>query len=228
MSASYNTETVYYHPFYVNADVDYMYFLENMELAYDLEPISPPDKKYKSRLDICPAINVYNSHTYNLRSPVDIALCYDHESEKWEEWTPIGNTNLLIEPPSDGKPYVQLAIYFIFWTEEKTNIKLWQHDPPLYSLNNLPTWYTVPGMIPIGEYTRNTSAGFALKPGERDIRIKRGDVITSFTFVGDSRVKLVKKIPPPDVMKQNAENANRKKLCPYTLSKELFAKWLKN
>ena len=218
---------VYYHPYYLDVNQDYMYFLEWMELTYDLELISPPDNEYKSRMDLCPAISVYKKHTYLVRSPIDISLIYDRNHNKWYEWTKIGNTNLLIEPPSDGKPYVQLAMYYIFWTESKSNIQLWQHDPPLYALDKLPTWYTASGMIPIGEYTRNTSVGFVLKPNENNIDIKRGDVISSFTFMGDSAIKLVKKVPTNEVLGQNAKNAQKKKLCPYTLSRELFARWLK-
>lgn len=220
-------ETVYYHPYYVNTDTDFSYFLELMEMNYDLELVQPPHKKYyKSRLDLCPAINVYDNHTYILRSPVSIDLHYNYETGIWNELTPSGCTDYLIERPNDNKPYVQLAIYFIFWTEEKTNIKLWQHDPPLYTLNSLPTWYTVAGMIPISEYTRNTSVGFALRPGEDFIRINRGDAISAFTFTGESKVQLIKKEPPLSILQQNTENSKKRKLCPYTFSRRIFSKWL--
>ena len=222
-----NVEIVYYHPYYLNTDTDYMYFLDMMDVTYDLELIVPPHKAHKSRLDICPAISVYNTHTYSIRSPINISLEYNHENGVWREWTPIGNTNLMIEPPAEGMPYVQLAIYYIFWTEKKSNVKLWQHDPPLHAFNYIPSWYTVPGMIPIGEYTRNTSIGFALKPGENIIDIQRGDIISALTFVGDSKIQLVKRTPSQEVIKQNTDNANKKRKCPYTASKELFSRWLK-
>jgi hypothetical protein len=162
-----------------------------------------------------------------MRSPIDITLSYDRNEQRWSEWIKNKNTNYLIEHPADGKPYVQMSMFYIFWTEQKSNTKLWQHDPPLYALDRLPTWYTVSGMIPIGEYTRNTSVGFILRPNENEIRISRGDVISSLTFVGDSAVKLVKKLPTSEVLEENTKNKNKKRICPYTLSRELFARWLK-
>jgi len=80
-------------------------------------------------------------------------------------------------------------------------------------------------MIPIGEYTRNTSVGFILKYNQNIIEIKKGEVITSFTLVGDSKIELIKEVPTHKVISRNIQNYTRKQFCPYTFSKKLFSRW---
>lgn len=218
-------ETIYYHP--LNPyNPDSFHIPSDLELQ-DLEQINPPHKNYKSLMNGCPAMSVHQTHTYIIRSPLDFILFYNKEQGKWTEENSSEGRHSLILPSEDKQPYVQLLLFYLFWSEKDTNTKLWQHDPPLYTLDRLPTWYTTSGMIPIGEYTRNTSVGFILKPEEDRIEIKKKDVISSFTFVGNSAIKLIKKKPSHKIIKENIENYSRKKICPYTFSKQLFSKWLK-
>jgi hypothetical protein len=195
-------------------------------LYFDLEPIDPPYRSYNSLLNKCPSMTIHNNHTYILRSPLDFVLCYNRNDGTWSEENSSKGKHTLILPSQDRQPYVQLSLYYLFWSERKTNTKLWQHDPPLYILDRLPTWYVTSGMIPIGEYTRNISVGFILRPGCDKIEIKKGEVVSAFTLVGDTKIKLKKKKPSLQVLRDNVENYTKKTLCPYTFSKQLFARWL--
>ena len=202
---------IYYYPY--NPDNNPL-----LNCLYDLEPIDPPHKKYKSLLDACPAMEVHKEHTYLLKSPMDFTLTSENN-----KWTSSDNVKDIIIP--SNKPYIQLQFYYLFWSKRKTNVKLWQHDPPLYTVNKATTWYTATGMIPIGEYTRNTSVGFILKYNQNTIEIKKGEIITSFTLVGDSKVELIKEVPTQKVINRNIQNYTRKQFCPYTFSKKLFSRW---
>lgn len=204
---------IFYHPY--NPDNNPI-----LDCIFDLEPLNPPHIKYSSPMGKCPAMHVYKIHTYIVRSPFDFTL--EYIDKKWQCSENI--KNIIIE---DGNPYIQIQLFYLFWSEKKSKVKLWQSDPPLYTLNNLPTWYVTSGMIPIGEYTRNTSVGFILKPNEIKIEIKRGDALCSFTLVGDSHVELIKKVPSEKILRKNVENYSKKNFCPYTFSKKLFQRWFK-
>lgn len=204
---------IYYYPY--NPDR-----IPLLDCLYDLEPIDPPHYSYNSLLDACPAMTVHRTHTYLLRSPFDFKLTFEDN-----KWIPSDNVADIIIP--SNKPYIQIQFYYLFWSKRKTNIKLWQHDPPQYTINKVPTWYTTAGMIPIGEYTRNTSVGFILKPNENTIEISKGEILTSFTLVGDSYHELVKDAPSQKILQKNVENYSKKHICPYKFSKELFSRWIR-
>ena len=81
-------------------------------------------------------------------------------------------------------------------------------------------------MIPIGEYTRNTSIGLVLKPNNNTIKIERGQALAAITLVGDEKIKLVKKKPPQHILDENYRNTGKPKYCPYLMTKTLFSRWL--
>lgn len=218
------TNNIYYCP--LNPyNPESIHIPSGLEIS-DLEQIDPPYRKYKSLMNGCPAMSVHSTHTYIVRSPLDFTLSYDRKQGSWKEENSSGNDHSLIIPSDDKHPYVQLSIFYLFWSDKKTNTKLWQHDPPLYTINKEITWYIASGMMPVGEYTRNTSIGLILKPDQDIIEINKGDIISSFTLIGDSKIKLTKKKPSQKIINQNTENYSRKRFCPYTFSKQLFARWL--
>jgi hypothetical protein len=219
-------EKIYYYPFNpYGTEGSIEDYPRILEAIYDLEFLEPPHQKYASHMSMCPAMKVHNQMTYVIRSPFDFKLFYDPQISNWySESSPLANT--LIIPSQDQKPYIQLGVFYLFWVAKKSNTQLWLHDAPLYMLEQLPTWYISSGMIPIGEYTRNTSLGLILKPNQTDIIIKRGQPLCSITFVGDQGIELIKEKPSPEVLKQNIKNNQKKFICPYTYSKKLFARWL--
>jgi hypothetical protein len=220
-------DTIYYYPL-PSLDEENYSILDShphFNQMYDLEPVDPPHRRFKCVMDKCPAISIHRNHTYFLRSPFDYDLTYDYDSKKWtskyeQEFSPIIT-------PIDDQPYIQLKVLYLFWSEKKTNTQLWQHDAPLYTLDKLPTWDLVSGMIPIGSYTRNLSVGIALKDLRTHLIISRGDPLYSVTLVGDSAINLVKKKPSEKVFLQNIENYSKKEFCPYTFTKKLFQRWFK-
>lgn len=220
--------TIYYHPHPPNTDK-----IENyqshpfIDLLYDLEPINPPHTKFKSQMDVCPAMNIYRNHTYLLRSPVDMELRFEPDKG---EWFVQGNMTEevfdLIIPPGAQLPYLQLKIYYLFWSEKKTNDKLWMHDVPLHEVKQTPSFYVASGMIPVGEYTRNTSIGLILNTDKTTIKIKRGQPLAAFTLVGDSQIKLVKKLPTQKILDTNLRHFQTPRFCPYYATKTFFSRWL--
>lgn len=215
--------TIYYYPHVPFIPIEEHPFLD---LMYDLELITPPHTKYKSSMSLCPAMQVNQTHSYLLRSPINMTLNYNRQDKRWT--TPPVSEELynLITLHSDGQPYLQLGVHYLFWSEKKSNTQLWMHDAPLHEVNEKPSWYVASGMIPIGEYTRNTSLGIILKPNETKVKIERGQPVAAFTFVDNQKVKLVKKKPPKHILDANSRNHNAPKFCPYLSAKTLFSRWL--
>jgi len=212
--------TIYYYPHLPHTPIESHPLYD---LMYDLDPISPPHTQYKSNMSMCPAMSTYDQHTYIIRSPISFNLKYNNT------WTsppvsPEIQEMLMLE--EENKPYLQLATYYLFWSDKKTNTKLFLTDPPLYEVNSKPTYYVTSGMIPIGEYTRNTSIGLVLKPNNNTIKIERGQALAAITLVGDERIQLVKKKPPQHILDENNRNSGKPKYCPYLMTKTLFARWL--
>ena len=214
--------TIHYYPFLPNVDINQHPLLD---LMYDLDPISPPHTQYKSIMSMCPAMSTYDQHTYIIRSPISFNLKYNNNT--WTSPSPLSQEiqeMLVVE--EENKPYLQLATYYLFWSDKKTNTKLFLTDPPLYEVNSKPTYYVTSGMIPIGEYTRNTSIGLVLKPDNNTIKVERGDALAAITLVGDEKIQLVKKKPPQHIINENLRNVGKPKYCPYLMTKTLFARWL--
>lgn len=221
-------KTIHYYPYtpydYETSEIDD--FPELLNLYYDLEKDSPPHRReYSSIMDKCPAMNVYSSHTYVLRSPFDFKIKYDYTTNQWDTSETGEEERGLIILPFDNTPYIQVSIFYLFWSPEKSNITLWQHDPPLWALSGEKDWYVTSGMFPVGEYVRNISIGLALKSGGTTIDIKRGDIITSVSFIGDERISLKKQRPSRNILQQNINNFQKKSFCPYKYSLELFRRW---
>ena len=216
-------DKVYYYPFGFNSAIEN--YPELLEAFYDLQPLDLPHKRYSSHMNMCPSMKVHDNLTFVLKSPFDFNLSYDTFTRQWKsDSSEIANK--LVMPSQDNKPYIQLAIFYLFWTERKSNTQLWLHDTPIYLLEEIPTWYITSGMIPIGRYTRNTSIGLVLKPNQTSISIKKQQPLCSFTFVGDKGVELIKRKPSERIIKENLKNNQKKFVCPYTYSKKLFARWL--
>lgn len=216
-------DTIFYYPFNPYR-MDVPIQPEILKLIPDLEKVQPPYRKYSSLMSGCPAMKVYDEMTYIVRSPFDFDL--EYEEDRWKSNSSELASSVLIYP-QDNKPYIQLAIFYLFWSKKKSNVQVWQHDTPSYFLDEIPTWYIASGMIPIGKYTRNTSIGLILKPNESYIKIKKGQPLCSLTFVGDKGVELIKEEPSPKIIRQNIINNQKKFVCPYKFSKELFARWCK-
>ena len=197
---------------------------EILESIYDLEKSHPPHKRYNSLMNSCPAMKVYDEYTYIVRSPFDFSLEYFNGEWKSNS-SEIANSVLIY--PHDNKPYIQLAIFYLFWSQKKSDAQIWQHDIPLYLLEKQSTWYTTAGMFPVGTYTRNTSVGLVLKPDESIIEIKRGQPLCSLTFISSKGINLIKEKPSSKIIEQNIKNNQKKFICPYKFSKELFSKWCK-
>lgn len=176
-------------------------------------------------MDKCPAMNVYSNHTYLIRSPFDFNMKYDRDKGEWDISQNGELEKSLIILPKDKMPYIQLSVFYLFWCNKKCDVTLWQHDPPMWTQSGYKDWYIASGMIPIGEYTRNTSIGFGLKSGGSFVKINRGDVISSITFVSNSKVYLQKKNPKNRIFIKNIENNEKKFSCPMKWSFELFKKW---
>ena len=215
--------TIYYYPHlaqHINIEQHPLF-----DLMYDLETTNPPHQTYKSNMSKCPAMSVYDQHTFIIRAPISFTLKYTDGG--WTSSTPLSTEiqDMLI-PEEENKPYLQIAVYYLFWSDKKTNTKLFLTDPPLYEVNTTPTYYVTSGMIPIGEYTRNTSIGLVLKPDNNTIKIERGQALAAITLVGDEKIKLVKKKPPQHILDENYRNTGKPKYCPYLATKTLFSRWL--
>ena len=213
--------TIYYYPHLPHTPIESHPLFD---LMYDLDPISPPHTQYKSNMSLCPAMSTYDQHTYIMRSPISFNLKYNNNTWTSPPVSPEIQEMLMLE--EENKSYLQLATYYLFWSDKKTNTKLFLTDPPLYEVNSKPTYYVTSGMIPIGEYTRNTSIGLVLKPDNNTIKIERGQALAAITLVGDERIKLVKKKPPQHILDENNRNTGKPKYCPYLMTKTLFARWL--
>ena len=213
--------TIYYYPHLPHTPIESHPLYD---LMYDLDSISPPHTQYKSNMSMCPAMSTYDQHTYIMRSPISFNLKYNNNQWSSPPVSPEIQEMLMLE--EENKPYLQLATYYLFWSDKKTNTKLFLTDPPLYEVNSKPTYYVTSGMIPIGEYTRNTSIGLVLQPDNNTIKIERGQALAAITLVGDERIKLVKKKPPQHILDENNRNSGKPKYCPYLMTKTLFARWL--
>ena len=213
--------TIYYYPHVPHVPIETHPLFD---LMYDLDLTSPPHSTYKSNMSMCPAMSTYDQHTYIMRSPISFNLKYNNNQWSSAPVSPEIQEMLTLE--EKNKPYLQLSTYYLFWSEKKTNTKLFLTDPPLYEVNNRPTYYVTSGMIPIGEYTRNTSIGLVLKPNNNTIKIERGQALAAITFAGDQRIKLVKKKPPQHIINENNRNTSKPNYCPYLMTKTLFARWL--
>lgn len=215
--------TIYYYPHLPHVDITKHPLFD---LMYDLDPINPPHTSYKSNMSMCPAMLTHEQHTYIIRSPISFSIKYNHESQSWSSPPTSPEIQEMLMPEDDRQPYLQLATYYLFWSDKKTNTKLFLTDPPLYEVNHKPTYYIASGMIPIGEYTRNTSLGLILKPNYNTIKVERGDALAAITLVGDQRIQLVKKKPPQHILDENNRNLGVPKYCPFLRTKTLFSRWL--
>ena len=168
--------TIYYYPHLPHTPIESHPLYD---LMYPLDPTSPPHSTYKSNMSMCPAMSTYDQHTYIIRSPISFNLKYNDNQWTSPPVSPEIQEMLMLE--EENKPYLQLATYYLFWSDKKTNTKLFLTDPPLYEVNNKPTYYVTSGMIPIGEYTRNTSIGLVLKPNNNTIKIERGQALAAIT-----------------------------------------------
>lgn len=213
--------TIYYYPHLPHIPIEQHPLFD---LMYPLDLTTPPHSTYKSNMTLCPAMSTYDQHTYIIRSPISFNLKYSNNKWSSPPASPEIQEMLMLE--EDNKPYLQLATYYLFWSDKKTNTKLFLTDPPLYEVNHTPTYYVTSGMIPIGEYTRNTSIGLVLKPNNNTIKIERGQALAAITLVGDQRIKLVKKKPPQHILDENHRNSGKLKYCPYLMTKTLFSRWL--
>jgi hypothetical protein len=218
-------DTIYYYPFNpYNIEDSIENHPDILESIYDLEKVKPPHKDYNSLMNRCPAMNVYDDLTYIVRSPFDFDL--EYTNGEWKSSSSELANSLLIYP-SDNKPYIQIAIFYLFWTEKKSDAQIWQHDIPLFLLEKSPTWYSTSGMLPVGRYTRNTSIGLVLRENQHKITIKKNQPLCSLTFVSNKGIRLVKQKPSKKAIQQNIKNNQKKFICPYKFSKELFSRWYK-
>lgn len=221
------TNTIYYYPHPSHAETLHDYDSHPFtDIMYDLELINPPHTKFKSQMDMCPSMSIYRNHTYLIRSPIDIELMYDNQSKEWKANKLTQEVFDLITPPAERLPYLQLKIHYLFWSDKKTNDKLWMHDIPLHEVSSTPAFYIASGMIPIGQYTRNTSLGIILNTNQTQIKIKRGQPLAAITLIGDSQIKLVKKKPSQDIINENLRHFQTPRFCPYYATKKIFSKWL--
>lgn len=195
------------------------------DLMYPLDPLTPPHNNTKSIINKCPAITAYNNQSAVLRAPVEINLMWDTFKSEWKYHGVIANKDFVIKT-EDNSPIIQLKFYYLFWQDKPSNTQLFLYDPPLHQLNRLPNFYTTSGMIPIGQYTRNTSIGLVIKNKDKPIKINRGDALATITAVSDKKIKFIRKDPPKHILQTNYRHLMYKHLCPYTLSTKLFSRWL--
>lgn len=215
--------TIYYYPHIPEQDIEQHPLFD---LMYDLEMVTPPHTQYKSAMSRCPAMSVTQTHTYLLRSPVDFTALYNEKTRSWSSTSATEEISQMLMPEDDRQPYLQVAVYYLFWAEKKSNTQLWMHDIPLYEVNSTPAWYVASGMIPIGEYTRNTSLGIILKPNQTKIKVERGQPLAAITLLDNKKVTLVKKKPPQHILNANIRNHDKSRYCPFLASKNLFSRWL--
>jgi len=196
------------------------------DLLYPLENYNPPHKDDKQLMvNQCPAMQAFDNQSFIIKSPVDIRLDYDTFKNKLTTNAPEGTRSLILTEQPDS-PIIQLAFYYIFWQDKPSDTQLFLYDPPLYSLKSLPNFYITAGMIPIGNYTRNSSIGIIIKDKTKPVIIKRGQPLATITALSSKRIKLKKTPPPQHILDTNARNLKMKKFCPYTFSKQLFSRWL--
>ena len=215
--------TIYYYPYLPNQNIEQHPLFD---LMYDIEPIIPPHTKYKSTMSSCPAMQVQQTHTYLLRSPIDFTVTYNHQSKSWSSPPTTQEISEMLMPEQDRQPYLQLATYYLFWTEKQSNTQLWMHDVPLHEVNDTPSWYIASGMFPVGTYTRNTSLGLILKPNYNKIKVERGQPLAAITLIDNEKVKLIKKKPPQHIIDANIRNHGKSKYCPFLAAKTLFSRWM--
>lgn len=215
--------TIYYYPHIPDGRIE-EHALH--DLLYDLELVNPPHTKYKSAMSSCPAMAVQQSHTYLIRSPIDFKINYNDKTKNWDSPPMTQELAQMFIPEEDRQPYLQLAVYYLFWSEKQSNTQLWMHDVPLHEVNTTPTWYIASGMIPTGIYTRNTSLGLILKPNQTKIQVERGQPLAAITLVDNQKVNLIKKKPPQHILDANSRNHDKSKYCPFLAAKTLFSRWL--
>jgi hypothetical protein len=196
------------------------------DLLYPLTPYDPPHKTDKQLLvNQCPAMQAFDNQSFIIKSPVDIRLDYDTFAKKLTTNAPEGTRSLILTEQPDS-PIIQLAFYYLFWQDKPSDTQLFLYDPPLYSLKSLPNFYITAGMIPIGQYTRNSSIGIIIKDKTKPVIIKRGQPLATITTLSSKKIQLKKTPPPQHILDTNARNLKMKKFCPYTFSKQLFSRWL--
>lgn len=215
--------TIYYYPYLPNQNIEQHPFYD---LMYDLDVVNPPHTQYKSAMSSCPAMAIQQSHTYLIKSPIDFKISYNTQTKSWSSAATTKEISELFMPEDDKQPYLQLAVYYLFWSEKQSNTQLWMHDVPLHEVNTTPTWYIASGMIPIGTYTRNTSLGLILKPNQTKIQVERGQPLAAITLINNQKVNLVKKKPPQHIIDTNIRNHTKSKYCPFLAAKTLFSRWL--
>jgi len=197
------------------------------DLLYPLTPYNPPHKDDKQLLvNSCPAMQAFDNQSFIIKSPVDIRIDYDTFTNTFRTNVPEGTSSLILGTGDQSVPILQFAFYYLFWQDKQTDTQLFLYDPPLYSLKSLPNYYITAGMIPIGNYTRNTSIGIVIKDKTKPVIIKRGQPLATITALSSKRIKLKKTPPPQHILDTNARNLKMKKFCPYTFSKQLFSRWL--
>jgi len=219
---------LYYHPYSSDTHVQYtdISIIEKSamhDLLYDLEEYYPPHKN-TAQLSVnqCPAMSTFDKQSFILRSPLDISLTYN---DGWTSSSPFAVQQLLkIEDVKS--PIIQFGFHYLFWQDKQSDTQLFLYDPPLYALDTLPNFYITAGMIPIGEYTRNTSLGIIVKDLSKPVKIKRGQALATFTAVSSKKIQLVKAKPPQSVINTNLRHTQLKDFCPYTASKKLFSRWM--
>lgn len=195
------------------------------DLLYDLESYSPPHKQNTSlTVNACPGMTSFDNQSFILRSPLDIHLIYDSIKKKWQTNAPPGTKQIIMT--EENSTTLQFAFYYLFWQDKPSDTQLFMYDPPLYSLTALPNFYITAGMIPVGQYTRNTSVGLIPKDIEKPIKIKRGQPLATFTALSSKKIQLIKQKPSQEVLDTNKRHLFMKDFCPYTASKKLFSRWL--
>jgi hypothetical protein len=213
---------LYYHAFTPHIRIEES---PMCDLLYDLEQYSPPHKQTPNlSVNLCPALTAFDNQSFVLRSPLDIHMVYDTFKKSWQSnVTPTVKDFILIEKNSS---IFQLAFYYLFWQDKQSDTQLFMYDAPLYALTSLPNFYVTSGMIPIGQYTRNTGIGIVPKDLEKPIKIKRGQALASITAFSSQKIQLIKQKPPQSILDTNQRHLFMKSFCPYTMSKKLFSRWL--
>jgi hypothetical protein len=151
------------------------------DLLYPLTPYDPPHKTKTLIVNQCPAMQAFDNQSFIIKSPVDIRLDYDTFKNKLTTNAPEGTRSLILTEQPDS-PIIQLAFYYLFWQDKPSDTQLFLYDPPLYSLKSLPNFYITAGMIPIGQYTRNSSIGIIIKDKTKPVIIKRGQPLSHYHY----------------------------------------------
>lgn len=216
---------LYYHPYTPYTTNTRIEESPMYDLLYDLEAYAPPHKENTSlQVNKCPGMTSFDNQSFILRSPLDIHLVYDTFKKEWKTNAPEGTKSLIMT--EQNSTILQLAFYYLFWQDKQSDTQLFMYDPPLYSLTTLPNFYITAGMVPIGQYTRNTSVGLIPKDIDKPIKIKRGQPLATFTAFSSKKIQLIKQTPPQHILDANSRHLKMKHFCPYTFSKQLFSRWL--